>query len=213
VATKAALRARFLAQRRALSTETIDQRSQKIADLFFMMAHESSLLDAATAAYQTPFAGGALNPKIIHIFLPILRQNEVNTWPIIHRLWQDFPQICLTVSVTDLTTNRLLHYQITPETPLRENRWGIPEPVATERQIVSSHVIDAVLVPLLVFDERGHRVGYGGGFYDRFLAECRPDCLKIGLSLFEPVEQIDDVEPTDIRLNSYLTPEQIYIFD
>ena len=69
-----------------------------------------------------------------------------------------------------------------------------------------------VLVPLLAFDKLGHRVGYGKGYYDRFLAKCPPNCLRIGLSLFDPVERIDDVVPTDIRLNSCLTPVHTYVF-
>ncbi|MDB5241886.1 MAG: 5-formyltetrahydrofolate cyclo-ligase, partial [Spirosoma sp.] len=50
------------------------------------------------------------------------------------------------------------------------------------------------------------------GYYDRFLAQCRPDCQKIGLSLFNPIDLIIDAEPTDIRLNACITPEQTYRF-
>ena len=69
-----------------------------------------------------------------------------------------------------------------------------------------------VLVPLLGFDERGHRVGYGKGFYDRFLAECNPKIQKIGLSLFEPVAQIDDTSDFDIPLDACITPNRIWYF-
>jgi 5-formyltetrahydrofolate cyclo-ligase len=66
--------------------------------------------------------------------------------------------------------------------------------------------IDVVFVPLLAFDKNGNRVGYGKGFYDNFLAKCREDVIKIGLSFFEPEEIIDDVFKTDIRLDYCVTP-------
>ena len=64
-----------------------------------------------------------------------------------------------------------------------------------------------VLVPGVCFDQTGHRVGYGKGFYDRFLKTCRPGCLKVGLSYFEPVDPIDDVHDGDVRLDFIVTPE------
>lgn len=195
--TKSALRQQFLAQRWALATEEVERRSQQIAERFF------------GEFFGEPVGMASLT---LHTFLPIVRQNEVDTWPIIHRIWQHFPEIQVAVSVTDTTTNQLSHYALTPETPLTENRWGIPEPQPGRSTTIGSHQIDLVLVPLLAFDQQGHRVGYGKGYYDRFLAECRPDCLKIGLSLFEPVERIDDVEPTDVLLNVCITPEQIQWF-
>ena len=195
--TKSALRQQFLAQRRALSAADVTRRSSAIANLLF-----------ETFSFL-PTSGTGL---ILHTFLPIVRQNEVDTWPIIHRIWQRFPHIHVAVSVADTTTNRLSHYLLTPETPLIENRWGIPEPQPESHAAIRNEQIDVVLVPLLVFDRQGHRVGYGKGYYDRFLSECRPDCLKIGLSLFEPVERIADVEPTDVRLDISITSEKTWPF-
>ena len=147
---------------------------------------------------------------VLHTFLPIVRQNEVDTWSIIHRIWQHFPGVQVAVPVV---TNQLAHYLLTPETPLTENRWGVPEPQQNVRIAIDIEQIDLVLVPLLAFDKRGHRVGYGGGYYDQFLAKCRPDCLKIGVSPFEPVEHIADTVPTDVPLNACVTPIQVWRFD
>ncbi|CCH56379.1 5-formyltetrahydrofolate cyclo-ligase [Fibrisoma limi BUZ 3] len=194
--TKTALRKRFLAERKALCTETVAERSRVIAERFF------------------DFAYGQINSSAsstVHTFLPIQRQNEVDTWLIIYRLWQNFPQVRVITAVTNTTSNLLTHYQLTPQTELRENRWGIPEPVSVTQPINPSE-FDIVLVPLLAFDLIGHRVGYGKGYYDRFLSECRPDCLKLGLSLFEPIELIPDIESTDIPLDFCLTAEQVYTF-
>jgi 5-formyltetrahydrofolate cyclo-ligase len=72
--------------------------------------------------------------------------------------------------------------------------------------------LDVVFIPLLAFDEKGNRVGYGKGFYDRFLAKCRPETVKIGLSFFEATPEITDVSPDDIRLDWCVTPEKVYSF-
>ena len=195
--TKVELRQEFLAKRRALSIDDVARRSKSITDQIFQF---------------TPLANQLFTPNtgVIHIFLPIVRQNEVDTWLIIRRIWQDFPAVRVATSITD--TNQLTHYLLTPETRLVENRWGIPEPLPDEGLRIHSQQIDSVLVPLLAFDRRGQRVGYGKGYYDRFLAECRPDCLTIGLSLFEPVDPITDVEPTDVGLFCCVSPDQVCLF-
>ena len=97
-----------------------------------------------------------------------------------------------------------------PTRQLVENRWGIAEPVGAPE--VRPQQLDAVLIPLLAFDETGHRVGYGKGFYDRFLAECRPDALRIGVSLEPPVPRITDAWDGDVRLHACLTPERVWRF-
>jgi 5-formyltetrahydrofolate cyclo-ligase len=70
-----------------------------------------------------------------------------------------------------------------------------------------------VIVPLLCFDRRGHRVGYGKGFYDRYLQKCRPDCIKAGLSFFDPVDLIDDTYADDIPLDICVTPSETFRFN
>jgi 5-formyltetrahydrofolate cyclo-ligase len=69
-----------------------------------------------------------------------------------------------------------------------------------------------VFVPLLAFDKQGNRVGYGKGFYDRFLANCKPETIKIGLSFFEVENEIADVFNNDIELDYCVTPNKIYTF-
>lgn len=195
--TKAELRKQFLADRRALSTEEVERRSQLIAQHFFNYAASDGLTDT---------------PGLVHTFLPIQRQNEVNTWLIIKELWAVFRHINTTVPVTDFQTGQLRHYLINADTSLIENAFGIPEPLPADQPEASLSLLKAVLVPLLAFDKQGHRVGYGGGFYDRFLAQCPADCLKIGLSLFEPVERISDVSATDVPLDSCITQTRVYWF-
>lgn len=93
---------------------------------------------------------------------------------------------------------------------LQKNTWGIEEPkhgvpTPTEK-------IDMVIVPLLCFDKLGNRVGYGKGYYDRFLSVCKPGVQKIGLSLFNEPAIIDDVNNTDIPMTSCITPNSVVIF-
>ena len=90
------------------------------------------------------------------------------------------------------------------------SEWGIPEPVGGS--VVKPTDFDIILIPLLAFDKNGQRVGYGKGFYDRYLAECRPDCLKIGISLFDPVDFIEEVESHDIPLDIAICPAKLYDF-
>ena len=88
--------------------------------------------------------------------------------------------------------------------------WGIPEPVGGT--VLKATDFDIVLIPLLAFDKNGHRVGYGKGFYDRYLVKCRPDCLKIGISLFDQVDLIEEVESHDIPLDIAICPAKLYDF-
>lgn len=196
--TKVELRQEFLAKRKVLTAEEVTRDSQRIAHNFFTYLEQHDL-DST--------------PAIVHTFLPIKRRNEVDTWLIINQIWTNFPHIQISVPVTDEYTNQLINYTLFPSTALVENRLGIPEPAVGSRYETDLAQISIVLVPLLIFDKQGHRVGYGGGYYDRFLASCRPDCLTIGLSLFEPIDIIDDIALTDVPLNCFITPEQLYYYN
>jgi 5-formyltetrahydrofolate cyclo-ligase len=93
---------------------------------------------------------------------------------------------------------------------LSRNHYNIVEPVSSDT--IDPQMLHAVFVPLLAFDLRGFRVGYGKGFYDRFLARCNPDVSKIGFSYYKPVDRIEDADTYDIPLNVCITPERIYEF-
>jgi 5-formyltetrahydrofolate cyclo-ligase len=90
------------------------------------------------------------------------------------------------------------------------NRYNIMEPLHGE--LVDPLMIDVVFVPLLAFDMKGYRVGYGKGFYDRFLQRCSEDVVKIGFSYFEAVSTISDVHEYDVPLNFCITPMRVYEF-
>ena len=91
------------------------------------------------------------------------------------------------------------------------NKLGIREPIADVE--FDKSLIEIIIVPLLVFDRKGHRVGYGGGYYDRFMSNAPKNVVKIGLSLFEPIDEISDINQNDIELNFVVTPSKTYSFN
>ena len=143
-----------------------------------------------------------------HLFLPIESQKEINTEYILQVLAGKDKNIVL--SRSDFSTREMTHFLLTDNTTIKKNAYDIPEPIDGLEVPVSK--IDVVFVPLLAFDEKGNRVGYGKGFYDKFLAECKPEILKIGVSFFESEKVISDVLNTDIQLDLCVTPTKVYNF-
>ncbi len=196
--TKKYLRQYFQSQRDVLSISEINQKSEQIFEHFF--ENLSKIIDIH-------------QQNIGHIFLPIIHKKEVNTEILLHQIWKNYPNMITLTSSIDWENNALIHAQITPETIFETNKWGIKEPIITQKnQIFNPILIDWVLVPLLAFDKKGLRVGYGKGFYDKFLAECKPEILKIGVSFFDSVDEIIDIQPFDICLHQCITPDKIFIF-
>ncbi len=147
----------------------------------------------------------------VHIFLPIREKNEVDTFEILSFFKHEFPDLKIVVPRThfaDLSMSPVLFdHELTV---LVKNKHHIPEPLYGK--MVPVNLIDVILVPLLTFDRKGHRVGYGAGFYDRFLKNCKPDALKIGLSFFPPESEDLDVHEFDVKLSHCITPQKTYIF-
>ncbi|UIR55578.1 5-formyltetrahydrofolate cyclo-ligase [Sphingobacterium sp. SRCM116780] len=148
--------------------------------------------------------------KFCHVFLPILKFHEPNTFLLISYFRENFPDINLVISKSDMLSQQMTHYVYNDSLVLENNKWGILEPV--EGIAISETKLDVVLIPLLISDKRGNRVGYGKGYYDRFLSLCRSDVKKIGLSFFEPIDLIQDVDPHDIPLDICVTPQEIYTY-
>lgn len=144
-----------------------------------------------------------------HIFLPIVEQKEVDTEFILHLLAGKDKEVI--VSKSDFETRKMTHFLLTDNTRIKKNEYNIPEPV--DGIEVPSTKIEVVFVPLLAFDKKGNRVGYGKGFYDQFLSECNENVLKIGLSFFAAEDEILDVFENDVRLDVCITPDEIYQFN
>ena len=187
--TKSELRKLYSQRRFSLDEAECLRFSRQICDQFFSHIDLSSI-------------------NIIHIYLPIEKNKEPNTWLILDQIKKEFPKI--RIALPRVRNNSLENFFFEGPDQLEKNNWGIPEP--KQGILTSSDKIDLVIVPLVAFDRSGNRVGYGKGFYDKFLKECRPNCMKVGLSFFEPIEKIIDVEEFDIALTHCITPTQLYQF-
>lgn len=143
-----------------------------------------------------------------HLFLTIEEQREVDTEFVLQILAGKDKEIV--VAKSNFETLEMTHYLLTENTKFQKNEYNIYEPV--DGIEVPTSKIDVVFVPLLAYDTKGNRVGYGKGFYDTFLSKCKKDVIKIGLSFFEPEDSIEDVSTADIRLDYCVTPMTLYSF-
>jgi 5-formyltetrahydrofolate cyclo-ligase len=149
-------------------------------------------------------------PSALHRYMPARDRCEPDPSSLVAWLRSSNPDLRVMVPRIIPGTDRIENLYVSPDTRWRFDKWGIPEPV--DGAFANPSEADLVFVPLLAFDKSGHRVGYGKGFYDRFLTECRSDCLRIGLSWFGPVDAIDDLRPEDVPLHLCITPERSYAF-
>ncbi len=189
--TKSKLRQIYLAKQKSLSESERRKMSLRIGESFFA---DFDLDDV----------------RYLHLFLSITEKGEIDTSFIINDLWNNFANIKTVVPRVDFEKGVLEHLEFNEESKLQVSHWGISEPVGDE--FVDEQKIDLVLVPMLCFDKRGFRIGYGKGFYDKFLSLCREDCLKVGLSFFAPVDEIEDVQNFDVKLDYCVTPKKVWEF-
>jgi 5-formyltetrahydrofolate cyclo-ligase len=145
-----------------------------------------------------------------HTYLASLKLGEPDTATIIRYLQFKNPLIKIVIPKIDIHSGKMVHYHFDEGVEMITNTFGIEEP--KEGNLISENEIDLVLIPLLAFDKRGYRVGFGKGYYDKFLSHCKPNVIKAGLSFFGPVDKIEDISGLDIPLNFCITPEKIFSF-
>ncbi|WP_406824732.1 5-formyltetrahydrofolate cyclo-ligase [Pedobacter sp. KACC 23697] len=145
--------------------------------------------------------------KTLHIFLPITEKKEPDTFLLIKWLSKTYPEVKIIIPKADFETALMTHHEYLGEKDLKKNLYNILEP---QKGNLHEGEIDMVVIPLLAFDKQGYRVGYGKGFYDRFLKGL--NAQKIGLSLYPAIEKIDDVHEHDIKLDFCITPTEIIKF-
>ncbi len=148
--------------------------------------------------------------SLVHSFLPLYDMKEPDPIPMVDWLRFANPgmQVCFSkINEIDFSMQLLIQND---ETQFQVNQYGIPEPIGGEK--VFEEDVDLAIIPLLAFDVEGHRVGYGKGYYDRFIFKCRPDMIKVGISYFQAIDKIDDLGIFDKKLDFCITPQQIYAF-
>ncbi|SRX52425.1 5-formyltetrahydrofolate cyclo-ligase [Aequorivita sp. CIP111184] len=180
---KEVLRSKYKNLRKNLSIDSIEEMSLHIAN----------------RALKLPIWG----ETYYHIFLPISAKKEVNTEYLMHILQGKDKSIV--VSKTDFISGEMKHFLLQENTVFKTSEFGIPEPISGIE--IAPEMLDVIFVPLLAYDQKGHRIGYGKGFYDRFLAKCNPKAVFIGLSIFEPEPEIF-FETTDVPLDFCVTPQK-----
>ena len=185
---KSELRKKYKELRLGLSIDNIENKSMAIANQLLK-------LDIWDNTY-------------FHIFLPIEEYKEVNTEYILNILQAKDKEIV--ISKSDFETISMAHFLLTDNTKIKKNKYNIPEPI--NGLPVPTEMIDVIFIPLLAYDKQGNRVGYGKGFYDKFLSECKPNVVKIGLSFFEPEELIEDIFENDVKLDFCVHPNKIVSF-
>ena len=145
--------------------------------------------------------------KQISCFLCMESQHEIHTEYILKQLARHNQ---LFVPVSNFLDGTMQHVPFEPGDILALNSYHIPEPIH-KKPPINPIELDVIFIPLLQADVQGNRLGYGKGFYDRYLALCRPDVIKIGLNFFEPTSAIP-AEKTDVSLDYLITPNRVYEF-
>lgn len=187
--SKAELRTLFREKRRLLTETELQEGSEKIALAIDDFCEQHPELDH------------------YHLFFPIQKFKEVNTFLIRDVLVRQ--NKTLYTSLIGDSNGEMETVLVGERTEFVADRYGIPVPLNFER--ISPERIQVVFVPLLAIDYSGQRIGYGKGFYDRFLATINSKVIKIGLSIFEPIEQIPS-ESFDIPLDYCVTPKNLFNF-
>lgn len=186
ITAKALLRKEILRRRKLLSHELVNELSLDIRN-HFLKWMEGQLVST------------------VHSFLPIERNREVNTWPMIGALDKLGNRVILTR--TNFDTETMDHFLYEPDLKFEEDQFKIPTPVNAKPADMKT--VEVVLVPLLAADKAGGRIGYGKGYYDRLIQEMTPDVIKIGLTLGPCFDKFSFLEPHDQKLDYCITPYQV----
>ena len=184
---KQELRLKFRKKRNLLSSPSVENYSLQIAN--------------------TVLGIPIWDSSFFHVFLSITKKNEIKTEPLLSIIQGKDKHVVIPKTFPN---GVLKNYLLTDGVCIKENALGIPEP--EDGIEISEKQLDVVFVPMLAFDQKGHRVGYGGGYYDRLLKKCKPEIIKIGLSFFEAVDQIEDIDENDVPMDFCVTPNKIYEF-
>ncbi len=187
MADKTTLRIKYKKLRENLSEESIEEMSLQIAN----------------QTLKLPI----WNKTYYHIFLTISEKKEVNTEYLLHILQGKEKSIL--ISKADFKSGEMKHFLLQENTALKISEHGIPEPVSGIE--VSPETLEVIFVPLLAYDLKGNRIGYGKGFYDRFLEKCSEDSIFVGLSFFNPEPEIFS-DAKDVPLTFCITPKKILNF-
>ena len=187
-----------------MTKKELRKKYRRLRNNFSLKQIDDFSLQIANQALQLPI----WHFENYHVFLSIQEHKEVQTDVLLNILSGKDKNII--VSMSDFETRKMINVLLTDNVIIKKNEWNIPEP--QNGITINNKIIDVIFVPLLAYDTKGNRIGYGKGFYDTFLAACKPNVIKVGLSFFKPETTISDTAPHDIKLDYCITPENIYTF-
>lgn len=178
---KKELRQQVLKARQALTAQEVREKSDRIASYL-------NQIPALTSA------------RIVMCYAPF--RNEVDIFPWLVKQYEKGITVLLPRIVAE--TSDLKAIPFIPDQLMERNKLGVNEPVGAE---VEPSLIEAVIVPGVVFDRRGYRLGYGKGFYDRFLPRLKAGAFCCGAAY--ELQIVDEVphETHDYRLNCLVTEQ------
>lgn len=185
---KAMIRKRIIDQRGLLSYKEVSEKSNEITERLCSLSRYAC---ADTVMAYMSF------------------RNEVATSAFINRCILDGKRVVIpkTQQSPDIA---LLPYEIKdPQQDVLPGLMGILEPDASRLQRVDPLEIDFIVVPGVAFDSRRYRIGYGAGYYDRFLLSLRPDCLKVGIAFDMQILEQFHAERYDIPMDLVITELRI----
>jgi len=146
--------------------------------------------------------------KNVHLFLPIENKKEVNTWHL-YNIISSISKLCTSIYNKEADKWECISFK--NKTAFTKTAFNVPVPC--EYEYSNWKEIDIIIVPLLVFDIYGNRIGYGKGVYDQILNSINSKCIKIGVSIFNISDEKIDSEPHDIALNYCQTPSKSHHFN
>lgn len=183
--------------------QSIRQQRNQLSDSFQRQAG----LDLCQQFFSLPEISSAQ-----HIAIYLSADGEVDTMPLIKALWQSGKQVYLPV-IHPFSKGHLLFLRYTPDSPMVLNKYQIAEPKLDQTQIIPAHSLDMICTPLVGFDSTGHRLGMGGGYYDRTLAPW----FKTGkgpkpIGLAHDCQHVDalPIEAWDVPLPKIVTPTKVW---
>lgn len=145
------------------------------------------------------------NAALIHCYVSLNDRGEVDTHPLIRAMLHTEKRVV--VPATDFETDTLRHVILNSYDDLSPNKWGVPEPETDAGIEADVGELELVIVPMVAGDRQCNRLGYGKGFYDRFLAET--ECPTLGLCFEECIVDVIPVEPFDVRLDKIITQNRV----
>ena len=170
----------------------------------------------ASSALEKNLRSLQLTKGARHVALYLANDGEIDPGGFMHWAFTQAKHCYLPV-LHELDDRPMKFAEITPDSRFKPNRFGIPEPMVADHELLEASQLDLILLPLVAFDLKGNRIGMGGGFYDRTLAFTRDrpyDQRPKLIGLAHAFQYHDGITPSpwDIPLDGIATDERAVTF-